>query len=73
MKHTCHWTGCKKEVPPAMWGCSQHWFALPKLLRDKIWAHYRPGQELSKTPSAGYILAAKEVQAWIAANERKEA
>ena len=66
----CHWTGCTEQVPPKMWGCSKHWFSLPKLLRDKIWAHYRPGQEVTKTPSIGYINAAKEVQAWIAANKK---
>jgi hypothetical protein len=38
MSHTCHWPDCRKEVPPAMWGCKQHWFALPKPLRDRIWA-----------------------------------
>ena len=64
-KHTCHWPGCPKEVPPAMWGCKLHWFALPKHLRDRIWATYRPGQEITKTPSPAYLEAAREVQAWI--------
>ena len=63
--HTCHWPGCQKEVPPAMWGCSPHWFSLPVRLRNKVWAAYRPGQEITKTPSAAYIEVAKEVQAWI--------
>ena len=67
-QHTCHWPGCGKAVPPAMWGCSRHWFALPPALRNKIWGTYRPGQEITKTPSAAYLAAAKEVQAWIAAN-----
>lgn len=65
-KHTCHWPGCGEEVPPAMWGCKGHWFALPKLLRDRIWATYRRGQEITKTPSPEYLEAALEVQAWIA-------
>ena len=68
MKHSCHWPGCGKSVPPALWGCKPHWFALPKHLRDRIWSTYRPGQEISKTPSRDYIDAAREVQAWIAAN-----
>lgn len=63
--HTCHWPGCGKTVPPSMWGCKQHWFALPKNLRDRIWATYMPGQEITKTPSAAYINVAKDVQAWI--------
>lgn len=65
MSHTCHWPGCKVEVPPAMWGCRSHWYALPKYLRDRIWATYRPGQEISKNPSESYIEAAEAVQAWI--------
>ena len=64
-RHTCHWPGCEKIVSPAMWGCKQHWFKLPARLRAKIWRHFRPGQEISKTPSREYIDAANEVQAWI--------
>jgi hypothetical protein len=63
--HHCHWPGCEKQVPPAMWGCKAHWFQLPSILRAKIWRTYRPGQEVTMTPSADYIAVAKEVQAWI--------
>lgn len=49
-----------------MWGCRVHWFTLPKRLRDRIWATYRAGQEITKTPSASYIEAAQAVQRWIA-------
>ena len=65
MSHTCHWPGCNKNVPPAMWGCKGHWFLLPARLRNKIWSAYVPGQEITKTPSAKYIEVAKEVQQWI--------
>jgi len=64
--HHCHWPGCERKVPPAMWGCKSHWFKLPARLRARIWATYRPGQEVSKTPSADYLKVAKEVQQWIA-------
>lgn len=64
--HHCHWPGCGKAVPPAMWGCKQHWFQLPLALRNRIWATYRPGQEVSKTPSTAYLAVADEVQKWIA-------
>lgn len=67
-KHVCHWPGCAKAVPPAMWGCKPHWFRLPKRLRDRIWETYRAGQEISKTPSAAYITVAQEAQRWIAEN-----
>ncbi len=63
--HHCHWTGCDKQVPPAMWGCRNHWFKLPGPLRSWIWRTYKPGQEVNGTPSSEYIEAAKAVQAWI--------
>lgn len=66
--HHCHWPGCNKQVPPAMWGCKAHWFKLPKYLRDKIWKTYRPGQEITMTPSREYLQAAEEVQQWIKDN-----
>ena len=64
--HTCHWPGCLAQVPPAMWGCRKHWFKLPKALRDKVWAAYRPGQEERLDPSQEYLAVADEVQEWIA-------
>lgn len=68
--HVCHWPGCGKQVPPAMWGCKQHWFRLPQGLRNKIWRTYVPGQEASGTPSAEYLAAADEVQVWIRQQEQ---
>lgn len=66
MRHSCHWPGCPRFVPPAKWGCTKHWFALPKGLRDELFKHYVPGQEITKTPSSEYLEAAREVQRWIA-------
>jgi hypothetical protein len=63
--HHCHWPGCGKAVPPAMWGCTKHWYTLPQDLRDRIWRTFQPGQEISKTPAAEYVEAARAVQAWI--------
>lgn len=67
-KHHCHWPGCNRQVPPAMWGCYRHWMMLPKRLRDAIWATFRPGQETNGTPSREYVRVARKVQEWIAAN-----
>jgi hypothetical protein len=64
-EHTCHWPGCEKQVPPAMWGCRPHWYRLPAALRNKIWHAYRPGQENDLRPSQEYLDAANEVQQWI--------
>lgn len=66
--HHCHWPGCAKQVPPAMWGCTYHWKKLPPDLRAEIWRTFRPGQEKTMTPSAGYVAAARKVQDWIKAN-----
>lgn len=65
IKHTCHWPNCSKEVPPQMWGCQKHWFTLPKFLRDQVWKEYKPGQEITKTPSERYLAVALTVQVWI--------
>ena len=70
--HHCHFPGCKKQVPPAMWGCYKHWMMLPKYLRDKIWAAYRPGQEKDMHPSREYLKVAREVQKWIRDNYEVE-
>lgn len=69
--HHCHWPGCDKQVPPAMWGCKAHWFKLPQALRNRIWATYVPGQEKDGTPSTAYLDVADEVQRWIRAQGEK--
>jgi hypothetical protein len=55
MGHTCHAHGCERRVPPSMFACKPHWFALPKKIRDAIWNEYRPGQEDDKQPSLRYM------------------
>lgn len=67
--HLCHWPGCVKEVPPAMWGCTPHWYALPADIRSAIWRAYKIGQEDTMTPSRAYIEAARRAQEWIIAHE----
>lgn len=64
--HACHWPGCEKQVPPAMWGCTRHWFMLPRRIRNDIWNAYRIGQEETLTPSRDYVTAARAAQDWIA-------
>lgn len=71
-KHHCHWPGCEKRVAPAVWGCRPHWYTLPQGLRNKIWAAFREGQEVSKTPSRRYIEVAREVQQWIKENHGEQ-
>lgn len=66
--HDCHWPGCGKQVPPAMWGCRPHWFRLPMPIRNRIFRAYRIGQEQDGRPSRDYMAAAKAAQEWILAN-----
>jgi hypothetical protein len=67
--HTCHATGCRVHVPPAMFMCKRHWFMVPRAMRDAIWDTYVPGQEIRKDPSDEYLKAAQRA---IAAVELKE-
>jgi hypothetical protein len=66
--HECHWPGCNIQVAPALWGCREHWYRLPHILRTRIWASYRIGQEKDMNPSEAYIEVAKLVQKWIKEN-----
>jgi hypothetical protein len=68
--HHCHWPGCTVAVPPKLWGCKPHWYRLPKPIRDRIWATYRPGQERDKNPSPEYIAAARAAREWVLALQR---
>lgn len=70
--HHCHWPGCPRQVPPALWGCTAHWRKLPQALRNKIWATYRIGQEVDLSPSDDYLKVANEVQRWIVAQTAKQ-
>ena len=65
-QHSCHWPGCGKQVPIAMWVCRQHWFMLPKYLRERIWETYMPEQEISMDLSEEYLAAAQAVKEWVA-------
>lgn len=66
--HICHWPGCNKQVAPALWGCREHWYMLPRHLRMKVWAAYKIGQEKTMNVSSEYIKVMKELREWINAN-----
>lgn len=68
--HFCHWPICEVRVAPKFWGCRMHWYRLPKELRDRIWATYRPGQETDKNPSAAYLAAAREAHRFARAYDK---
>ena len=73
LMHTCHATNCKRNVPPEMFMCRQHWFTLPKAMRDRIWATYRVGQCDDWNISHEYAEAARAAVRYIAEKEGIEA
>lgn len=67
--HVCHASGCDVPVQPRMLMCGKHWFMVPKVDRDLVWALYVPGQERRKDPSPEYVA---EVQRMIDELAEKE-
>jgi hypothetical protein len=71
-EHTCHARGCLRLVPPRIFMCRPHWYALPGPLRQRVLDAYQPGQErLDGTafPSQAYLDAARDAVNWIADHE----
>jgi hypothetical protein len=58
-KHECHVETCDTRVHPRLLMCAYHWRLVPTILKLAVWEHYVPGQEVSKTPTAAYLNAAK--------------
>jgi len=71
MSHYCHITGCTIPTPPEIFACKRHWFMVPKLIRDRIWAAYRNGQCDDWKPSAEYCQAARDAVIAVAKKEGK--
>lgn len=70
-QHHCHAPGCEVAVPPKMFMCKRHWFALPREMRDRIWATYVPGQERREvSPTPEYLEVAERAQRFIAEMEK---
>lgn len=65
-EHACHAFDCDTPVPPRMFMCRPHWFALPKAMRDAVNDAYTPGQErdLARvTPE--YLDAVRAARNWL--------
>lgn len=71
MAHHCHATACTVEVPPEMRMCRRHWRLVPRPLRDRVWATYRPGQCDDLHPSRAYCEAAKAAVEAVARWEKR--
>lgn len=48
MSATCAVTRCQCRVQPGKLMCRDHWFAVPKPIRTRIWRTYRAAQEASQ-------------------------
>lgn len=59
--HRCPAPDCPLDVPRSQFACREHWYALPKSLRDEITASFRVGA-LSKP----HIEAMGRAQDWLA-------
>lgn len=70
-EHTCHARGCKTAVPPKMFMCRPHWYKVPVELRRLVWAHYVPGQEITKSPTRKYLEVTREAVLVVAKMEGK--
>lgn len=67
--HRCHAVGCETEIPPRLFMCLKHWRMVPKRMQAGVWATYRPGQEITKTPSPAYLQMAGEAIRYVAERE----
>lgn len=54
MSHICHAYKCNIQIPPKMLMCLKHWRKVPREIQNKIWATYRPGQEIDKIITEEY-------------------
>jgi predicted SPOUT superfamily RNA methylase MTH1 len=52
-----------------MFMCKRHWFMLPKAMRDRVWEHYVPGQEVRKDPTEEYLFVTLECVNYVARME----
>jgi hypothetical protein len=50
--HTCPGPGCESRVPTEMLACREHWFQVPKALRDEVWSAWRALQRERDDPIA---------------------
>lgn len=71
-EHTCHYPSCTRQVPPAKMCCAPHWKLLPRELQQRIWLTFRPGQEVTFTPSREYLAAARAAEEFFREHIRQQ-
>jgi hypothetical protein len=58
VNHNCPATGCQRSVPSHMLMCRNHWYMVPKPLRDDVWDAYAGGAGVGTDEHTGAIFAA---------------
>lgn len=52
--------------------CAKHWRMVPVAVQRKVWATYRPGQEIDKNPTTEYLDAQRRAVQAVAEKEAIE-
>jgi hypothetical protein len=60
--HDCPHPTCGRQVPLTQFACRNHWYRIPKDMRDAIWAGYRSGDTL------GHMQAMSDARRWLREN-----
>ena len=55
---SCPIPGCGNQIDPSRLMCRAHWYVVPKLMRDRVWATWRSGQGAYSTEHQDAVLAA---------------
>jgi len=58
MNHECPADRCSRSVPSHMLMCRNHWFMVPKPLRDDVWDAYAGGSGVGSDAHNEAIMAA---------------
>lgn len=51
--------------------CSKHWRMVPRHLQNEVWRTCKVGQEVTKNPSAEYVIAQQAAIEAVAERERQ--
>ena len=54
----CPINGCSKQIDPSRLMCRRHWYLVPKLLRDRVWATWRSGAGVHSAEHRQAVLIA---------------
>jgi hypothetical protein len=63
-EHRCHAPGCVQPTERRMLMCPACWALVSPEHRTAVWAEYRPGQEMGRTPvSIDWVAAVADAKA----------